>query len=334
VEKNISTSVDPSKWDSKQLALGASFLQSLQWAEFQKSLGHDYRLLAGDGWSCLVLIKTNRFGRYIFAPYGPTLRSANYLADCLISLIGLGRELKLDWLKIEPLGHNGETAELVKIIKQHKGRRAVHDNEPALTRIIDLTPSANDLLAGISQSTRSLIRKTDREKLLSFKTSFEPNDMIGFTAMLDMVADRQGIGFFPAEYFVKQAERLMPAKMMFLEQAYSGDQLVGYAVMHDYGTTSSYSYAASLPEARKLSVSAMLLWRAITNAKARGMKKMDLYGSAPDDALPSHPWYGFSSYKKKFGGQLVQLSGTWDIPLTRKYRTYRLAQSVYRRLRR
>jgi lipid II:glycine glycyltransferase (peptidoglycan interpeptide bridge formation enzyme) len=334
VKKTTSISVNPADWDSQQIKRGGSFLQSLDWAKFQHEQGLNYHLLKDDGWSCLVFEKQNRFGKFLFAPYGPTLESPHYLSDCLISLTRLARQVGADWLKIEPVINKGDLADLKLALKNHGAVRAIHDLEPALTRVVDLTPNPEALLAGISQSTRSLIRKNQREATLTFRTSDKPADMAKLADMLDIVADRKGIGFFPAQYFIKQAEILMPAKMLFLEQAYHGDKLVGLAVMHDYGPLSSYTYAAALPEARKLSVSALLLWQALVNAKARGVKQVDLYGIAPDDAPPSHPWYGFTTYKKKFGGEVIELAGTWDIPLTSKYRLYRAAQKVYRRLRR
>lgn len=321
-------------WDDKQQRRGATFFQSSKWAEFQRSQSLGCELLEGTGWSCLVIIKRNRFGKYLFAPYGPTLRSPDHIADSIISLTKLARELNADWIKLEPMLENGDMADITMFLKKHGAVRAVHDNEPAMTRVLDLSIKPEALLASVSQSTRSLIRKNKREGTLRFKTSVTPADMAGFAAMLDTVADRKGIGFFPAKYYIKQAEILMPAKMMYLEQAFFGNKLVGGAVMHDYGQVGSYTYAASLPDARNLSVSALLLWQAIANARSRGIKTMDLYGTAPEGALPSHPWYGFSTYKKKFGGRIVELSGTWDIPLTSKYRIYRSAQTVYRKIRR
>jgi lipid II:glycine glycyltransferase (peptidoglycan interpeptide bridge formation enzyme) len=334
VENNISTPVNSADWDGRQIKNSASFLQSLKWAEFQHSLGLNYYLLKDRGWSCLVFEKKNRFGKFLFAPYGPTLDSPDYLSDCLISLIKLARQVNADWLKLEPVINKGDLADLKKILKKHGAVKAVHNQEPELTRVIDLSPSDEELLASVSQSTRSLIRKNHREHFLTFQTSTQPADMSELAAMLGIVANRKGIGFFPAQYFIKQAEVLMPAKMLYLEQSYHDNKLVGLAVMHDYGPVSSYTFAATLPEAHKLSVSALLLWQALVNAKARGIKKADLWGIAPDDAPPSHPWYGFSTYKKKFGGQVVELAGTWDLPLTNKYRIYRAAQKVYRRLRR
>ncbi|MBX4197404.1 peptidoglycan bridge formation glycyltransferase FemA/FemB family protein [Candidatus Saccharibacteria bacterium] len=322
------------QWDQKQLRRGASFLQSLKWAEFQESVGFKPHFLSGPGWSCMVLEKTNRFGKYLFAPYGPTLDSSARLAACLSDLSELAGHTGADWLKIEPTVTSGNLSDLLSSLMDANGRRADHNVEPALSRVLDLSPEPEELLAGISQSTRSLIRKNQRESILTFQTSTTPSDLAGFAAMLDAVAERKGIGFFSAGYFIKQAQILMPAKMMFLEQAFEGKELVGAAVMHDYGKTSSYTYAAALPEARKLSVSALLLWQAIINARARGINQLDLYGIAPDDAPLSHPWYGFSTYKKKFGGSVVELAGTWDIPITKKYRLYRAAQKLHHVVRR
>lgn len=325
---------DKTKWDAEQTRRQASFLQSLKWGEFQAAVGAEPHYLRGTGWSCLALLKKNRLGSYLFAPYGPTLDDVKYLNTCLDELGRLGQELKVDWLKLEPLGPSGQQSEIAGVLRRNSGHRAAHDAEPSLSRVLDIAPTPDELLAGISQSTRSLIRKNQRENTLVFKTSRTPSNMSAFSDMLDTVADRKGIGFFTKDYFIKQAEILMPANMMFLEQAYAGKKLVGEAVMHDYGQLGSYTYAASLPEARKLSVSALLLWQAILNAKARGIKTLDLYGTAPDDAPPSHPWYGFSAYKKKFGGQIVQTVGTWDIPITKRYRLYRAAQTAQKLIKR
>jgi lipid II:glycine glycyltransferase (peptidoglycan interpeptide bridge formation enzyme) len=325
---------DKPNWDSQQVRRQASFLQSEKWGEFQATVSAKPHFVSGDGYSCLVLEKTNRLGKYLFAPYGPTLDDFKHLDACLDELVVLAKQLGAGWLKLEPISAAGQTSDIINGLRRRGGRLAAHNAEPALTRVLDLSPAADNLLAGISQSTRSLIRKTQRENILTFKTSTQPSDMTAFAGLLDTVADRKGIGFFPKSYFIKQAQILMPAKMMFLEQAYQGKTLVGAAVMHDYGVHTSYTYAASLPRARKLSVSALLLWQAILNAKARGSQKLDLYGIAPEDAAPNHPWYGFSAYKKKFGGEIVQTAGTWDIPISQKYRLYRSAQTAHRILRR
>jgi lipid II:glycine glycyltransferase (peptidoglycan interpeptide bridge formation enzyme) len=39
----------------------------------------------------------------------------------------------------------------------------------------------------------------------------------------------------------------------------------------------------------------------------------DLWGIAPEDAGPEHPWYGVGLFKKGFGGRPVTWAGAWDV---------------------
>jgi lipid II:glycine glycyltransferase (peptidoglycan interpeptide bridge formation enzyme) len=326
-------SVNQDEWDQNQLRLGASFLQSSKWAEFQESVGFKPHFLSGPGWSCLALEKTNRFGKYLFAPLGPTLQSVASFDDCLDQLVQLAKSIGADWLKLEPVSAE-DLGALTHKLQARGAVRAAHDVEPALTRYLDLEPSLEAILGGVSQSTRSLIRKNQRENFLSFQTSTNPADMPVFVRMLETVATRKRVGFFSEAYFAQQAKNLMPAGLMRLELALDGKQPVAATVIHDFGTAGSYTYAASLPQARQTSASALLLWQAIANAKARGITIFDLFGIAPDDAPHSHPWHSFSTFKKKFGGRVVERAGTWDMPISNKYRLYRAAQRLQRGLKR
>jgi lipid II:glycine glycyltransferase (peptidoglycan interpeptide bridge formation enzyme) len=245
-----------------------------------------------------------------------------------------GRQLNASWLSLEPVGQNLAVKDIKQVLNQFKARVAARHREPDLTRIIDLSPDPGDLLTTISQSTRSFIRKNQREKFVSFKTSTNPDDILIFTQMLNVIAKRQNIYFYSDEYFKKQAQVLMPAGAMFLEIAIFEGQPVASALFHDYGQVSNYTYAGSLPQARQTNASALLLWQAMLNAKQRGIKKMDLYGIAPEAAPASHPWAGFTSFKAKFGGRVVQLAGTWDFPLNNRYRLYRTAHAASKILKR
>jgi lipid II:glycine glycyltransferase (peptidoglycan interpeptide bridge formation enzyme) len=318
------------KWDKQQTKRYASFLQSSWWAKFQGSLGITPHFIDGDGWSCLLLEKKTRLGNYFFAPYGPTLDSPDLVNPSLAQLKDYGHAKNIDWLRLEPIAAVGGIQALKMGLKKSGARASLHLANPDLTSVVSLTPSAESILASISQSTRSFIRKNQREKFLTFKTSTDPTDIKIFIEMLALVSKRNRVYFFPDEYFNKQAELLMPAGMMHLELAFHDKTPVAAAVLHDYGELTNYTYAASMPEARQTSASALLLWQAMLNAKARDMQKMDLHGLAPDDASASHPWYGFSSFKKKFGGQLVEHSGTWDVPLSPRYGLYRVAMRARR----
>lgn len=311
------------RWDKRQADLEASFLQSAIWGDFQNSIGHQPHYLSGDNWSCLLIERRSALGKYLFAPYGPTMKNPGL--DAFKEIINFAKTRKVDWVRLEPIIKSGSASDWQHIIRQAGGQRSPRQVEPHLTRIVDLTRPSEDILASLSQTTRNIIRRNIKHKNLTFKTSREPKDIPLFTAMLDTVASRKGVGFYSSDYYKKQAEVLMPAGMMVLEVAFDGKKPVGTAIIHDYHRTSSYTYAASEPAARDKNVSALLLWQAMLDAKERGNSKIDLYGIAPDNSGSGHPWYGFSSFKKKFGGEVIEYAGTWDIPLSSRYRLYRSA---------
>jgi lipid II:glycine glycyltransferase (peptidoglycan interpeptide bridge formation enzyme) len=325
--------MEPAQWDKRQRDLRSSFLQTALWARFQASVGHKPHFVSGDGWSCLLLERKAPIGRYLFAPYGPTVSKNATPQAALESIKAYGRSQKADWLRLEPVISQLSPDEQRRILKA-AGGRPVREVEPGLTRIVDLKRPADDILASFSQTTRNIIRRNQRQAILTFKTSRDPEDMPILTDMLEKVARRKSIGFFTADYYRRQAEILMPAGMMTLEIACDGQTPVGAAIIHDFAGISSYTNAGSLPEARDRNVSALLLWQAMVNAKDRGNTAIDLYGIAPDDAGPSHPWHGFSGFKKKFGGEVMERAGTWDIPLTPKYKLYRSALSAKRLIKR
>lgn len=320
-------------WDAHQQKLDASFLQSTAWEEFQQSLGHKVHKIDEADWSCLLIEQHSRTRRYLFAPYGPTLVSREILPEALKKIAEFGRQQKVHWVRIEPCLGLSTDSNFSDVLKKNTGTKVVKAHkqiDPLFTRILDLTPDEQNILATISSSTRSLIRKHTREPVLEFKTSTDPSDMQLLIDMLQTVSTRNNVFFHPKEYFLKEAELLMPRGEMRLEFALKDNQPIACIAMNDFNNVTTYTYAASLPEARQFSASALLLWQAIINAKDRGMTRLDLFGVAPDDASPSHPWYGFTAFKKKFDGVTVHRGQTLDIPLSPRYYLYRAAVKAIR----
>ena len=82
---------------------------------------------------------------------------------------------------------------------------------------------------------------------------------------------------------------------------------------------------------KRLPATIALLVEAIFDAKENGIKYFDFWGIAPDDAPKSHPWYGFTKFKKSFGGQPVHFAGTYDIVENpAKYHLYQLTRKINR----
>ncbi len=82
------------------------------------------------------------------------------------------------------------------------------------------------------------------------------------------------------------------------------------------GDRSIYLYSGSIREARgetKRFASYAAQWQMMRTAREMGARTHDLWGVAPRDAGPEHPWYGYSLFKKGFGGRFVSWAGSWDL---------------------
>ena len=89
------------------------------------------------------------------------------------------------------------------------------------------------------------------------------------------------------------------------------------------GDRSFYLFTGSRREERgepKRFASYALQWAMMRHARPRGARVHDLWGVAPPDAGPDHPWHGVGLFKKGFGGREVMWAGpgtsSWIRPCT------------------
>ena len=97
------------------------------------------------------------------------------------------------------------------------------------------------------------------------------------------------------------------------------------------GDRSFYLFAGSIREEKgetKRYPSYALQWAMMRDARDAGVREHDLWGIAPKNAGPDHPWYGVGLFKKGFGGRAVTWAGTWDIVVDRTL--YRMRAAVER----
>lgn len=73
-----------------------------------------------------------------------------------------------------------------------------------------------------------------------------------------------------------------------------------------HNSAAFYYYGASDYRHRALMAPYLLQWEAMQLARTRGARFYDLLGVAPPEAGPGeHPWEAMSTFKAKFGGQVV-----------------------------
>lgn len=315
--------LDPN-WDKNLAELNGSFLQSTDWAEFQQKLGREVVRASGQGWQWQAVVRGRKGLTYLLCSYGPVAKDAKAAHEGLGQLIQAGKARKCDFVRAEPQQHRVDN----KIV----GARQISEVQPQHTQVLDLTQTVEDLRKGLASGHRNLINGIERRGVV-IGQSVNKSDLNQFLDMLDDTAARAKVTFYPKRYYEGLWNSLQSKKILKLYIATAemkdGRTPVAAALFYDWNGTRIYAHAGAYQVAnRMVNASVSLVWQAILDAKAAGMKQFDLWGVAPTDDR-GHKWAGITKFKKGFGGQQLDYTGTWDIPLNRpKYAAY----SLYRKL--
>jgi lipid II:glycine glycyltransferase (peptidoglycan interpeptide bridge formation enzyme) len=305
-------------WDSALRSLGGHFLQSTAWQRVQAALGHEVIRDQGDGWLWAGAIRSGRFPRYVYIPYGPTARSGQS-TEALQRSVQLARKHHLDFVRAEPVGHDTEEA------LRHTAAVPSRAIQPRWTWILDLTPDETALHRGLSAGHRGNVNAASRRNI-QIRSSRDPAEIEVFLALHEKAQHRPGFRGQSQRYHRTVAEILMPLGAAALYIAEVAGTAVAAATCFDFADTRYYAHAASDPEAgRRLGAAAPLVWSMILDARAEGRQRFDFWGVLPVDE-PAHPWSGLTQFKKAFGGEFVERWGTWDLPVhPLRHRLYRAA---------
>lgn len=300
------------------------FLQSSNWENYQKNTGSQtFRLEAAD-FSALAILKPTPLGNYLFCPYGPTLKTANSLPQALDGLRQLAREQQAFFVRIEPTLDLENNPQLSKEFKR-LGLKKTRDLEPAHTWIIDLTQDEAEILHQMRGSNVQYWRSHSK-KGMEIHTSQNPDDITILSSLLNAVASKDK--FTPQDEAHLRQQIEAGFATLYLAD-YQGEHLAA-ALVYDDKDTRFYAHAATSDKERKLAAGTVLLVQMILDAKSRGAKIFDFWGVTTSED-PHHPWYGFSKYKRSFGGELVTYSGTWDLPLNSlRYHLYKVVRKLNR----
>jgi lipid II:glycine glycyltransferase (peptidoglycan interpeptide bridge formation enzyme) len=317
------TGVPPESWDQQQADLAAHFLQSRAWAAFQLALGKQTFYACGTGWSWTAVLEVNRFGSYLYTPYGPTARSPQSQQKAIESLTACAAQNNVDFVRIEP-----QSPKAKKTLRDLRAKHAHRDIQPKNTLVKDLDRPFDELYAEMASTNRRLYRQSEKNGF-TFESSYDPADLRYFLEMIHEVAKRTGMQPHTDEYFRTMVQALMPLKAARFFIARNNGKPVSVCIVFEDSTTRYYAHAANAESARKLQPSVPLMGHLIFSAQDEGKKYFDYYGVAPPNATNGHKWEGFSRFKRSFGGREVEYSGTWEIPVKlAKYQAYRILSRV------
>ncbi len=286
-----------------------SLWQSVGWKNYQEALGRDTRLYIAEendqiGASALVIIDRTAFGLSTWdVPRGPLgTRAGDWgLAGKLLErIIEEARIDKCMALYFSPFKRSNLQSPLLVPSPSHR-----HE-QPSATRIVDLSPSEEEILAQMHPKGRYNIHVAQKHGVRVERS----DDAGAFHGLLTATSARDGFRAGPKRQYETFLKHVPGAFLLLAYPATSNQQpatippiagLLGAI----YGQTGIYYYGASSYVHRALMAPFLLQWEAMRLCKAASCRSYDLLGIAPPDAGDDHPWAGISSFKAKFGGQVV-----------------------------
>lgn len=315
---------------AKGIAGPQTVLQGRLWARTQTALGHKTHRLGGPGWSALVIEENNVLGCIWYVPYGPVVEDVEALETAVKVLRDAASHEGVGWLRIEPVVADGTQPMSAPRVRSELLELGAHeaprDIQPRRTRWIDLTTDPERILAGMTGTNRNLWRR-HRDKGLSIESSQDPEAVEELIALNHASAERKGFVAHDADYLRAVARSLMPADAGRVYMTFHEGRVVASAFVYDSPSTRIFAHAGMRPEYRRMRPNQPMIAQAILDAAERGSSVADLFGIAPTDS-PTHPWAGFTRFKRSFGGDDVELAGTWDLAVsTARYAAYRTVRA-------
>ena len=292
--------------------------QTKKWQKLQTELGETTFFRKENDYTFLAIQKQTKFGNYLYLPYGPYAPTKNGAKNAYKALEELANTKNITFIRIEPQAAN--TAEFWANLKNAVKSRNLSPEE---TWILDLSPDMDDIYKNMKQNTRNIC-KNYAKKGISVKISGNPATDIKILAKFHReIAKSKKIGAFSEKYL--KTEAMQPFATLYI--AYFEKKPIAASLFFDHESTRFYMQSASDKNYHKLPATYAILNEAIKDAKAKNLKNFDFWGIAPENAAKNHPWAGFTSFKKSFGGHEVNYVGTYDLVFRPvQYKFYQLAR--------
>ncbi|MDO4979091.1 MAG: peptidoglycan bridge formation glycyltransferase FemA/FemB family protein [Candidatus Saccharibacteria bacterium] len=314
-------------------------LQSEIWAEYERLDGKRSHVVEYEWkkkkFSTVAWENETPFGKYLMVGYGPRAQDKHELKQALEELRSLAKATDAYFVRIEPTLRL-EPSEMAKIASGMNPKveiKKVKNIDPEHTWVLDLRGKSQEDILGGMESRKVRYWKAAAKKGITMRVSEDPSEITILSKLLE------GLG--EMDHFTPQTESHLRHQMeagfakLYIadldEGIWKGEEATGKtvpiaaALIYDFEGVRYYAHAATDSEHRKLMAGTVLLIQMILDAREQGMDTYDFWGITTSED-PNHPWYGFSKYKRSFGGRQVDYSGTYDMIL--KPAKYKLYNSV------
>lgn len=177
--------------------------------------------------------------------------------------------------------------------------------------ILDLTPTEDDLLAGLKSKTRYNVKLAQKSGVQVTVDNSEAA-FAEYIKLWKETTKRQAFYSHDQKYHQNMWAFMNKSGTAHLLKATYQNQTLGIWIVFVHAGVLYYPYGASSRQHREVMANNLLAWEAIRFGKQQGCRSFDMWGSLGPDADPDNPWFGFHRFKAGYGGELCEFVGTYD----------------------
>ncbi len=301
------------------------FTQSFLYGEWQKQMGHKvkrFKVLENQkpvGFF-QVITYSLPFGKsYLYVPHGPVIKntSADFLKDFSKKMTAVAQEENAVFLRYDiypPIKKPSTFQE--KMLGKKAPFYSYHSAffQSKFDWVLDIQKSEEELLAEMHQKTRYNIRLAERKgvrvEIIKGKDLNKYFDV--FYTLMQETAERGKFGLHPKRYYENIFEDGAKNENINLFVGKFQNEILVTNLVVFYGETAFYPFGASSQNYRNLMVPYLVHWKAIEEAKQRGLKYYNFGAIDAGEKITHENWSGISAFKKKFGGEVLEYSDFYD----------------------
>ena len=322
-----------------------TFLQTWQWGEFQKVQGKNIRrlvFLEKDeflGMTLCIEMKS-RFERYVYCPRGPLLLDdkGEVYKKVLEELKNYWSVKNISSLKIDPAFVYGN--EINQIPKGLGFKHSVNFIQSENNWMVDLVGDGEEELLkwckehGMSKNYPTYIRKARKEGV-EITFSKEERDWDVFHTYLKLSGRRKEFEVKSKNYHMDMWKCLSNQDdILRLGIAKKDDHILAMIVIAVYGDEISVLYSAQTDMSSKLRAPMLLRWECMLMGQREGVRRLNNWGVLPEKKYrPKNPGFGYSQYKRSFGGYMEQIERTYEFTFNKIIHPLQRLYDIYLKLR-
>jgi len=188
--------------------------------------------------------------------------------------------------------------------------------QPKHEWILDLDKTEDELLAGMKKVNRYTVRQAEKlgATIEIVKENFGKY-FDKFYELISKTAERDEFSHFPKEYYRKIFDACEKDKNAFLTVGRYGGEVLLVNFFLKFGDTVYFLFSGSDDTERRVGYTYLAQWAAIKESKGLGFKIYNFGGYAPENCkyIFYKKWSGFSDFKRRFGGRMIEYSDFQDI---------------------